>query len=60
MEAVCCQILPMGLTTLLGQGRKKEKELTFIKQSENFQNQKVVSLFLGIITQGHIIHWNNS
>ena len=43
MEAACCQILPMGLTTLLGQGRrKKEKELTFIKQSENFQNQKVV------------------
>ena len=39
---------------------KKGKELTFIKQSENFQNQKVVSLFLGIITQGHIIHWNNS
>ena len=46
MEAVCCQILPMGLTTLLGQGRKKgrerseRKELTFIKQLENFQKPK--------------------
>ena len=31
----------MGLTTLLGQGRrKKEKELTFTKQSESCQSQK--------------------
>ena len=36
-----------------GQGPlKKEKELTSTKQSENFQNQKVVSLFPGITTQG--------
>ena len=35
---------------------KKEKESTFTKQSENFQSQKAVGLFLGIITQGHIIH----
>ena len=61
MEAACCQILPMGLTTLLGQGRrKKEKELTFIKQSENFQNQKVVSLFLGTTSQGLTTHWRIS
>ena len=39
---------------------RKEKESTFTKQSENFQSQKAVGLFLGIITQGHIIHWNNS
>ena len=48
MEAACCQILPMGLTMHPGQGRKKgrerseRKELTSTKQSENFQNQKVV------------------
>ena len=35
---------------------KKGKESTFTKQSENFQSQKAVGLFLGIITQGHIIH----
>ena len=40
--------------------KEKEKESTFTKQSENFQSQKAVGLFLGIITQGHIIHWNNS
>ena len=63
---VCCQILPMGLTMHPGQGRraedplKKEKELTSTKQSENFQNQKVVSLFLGITTQGLTTHWRIS
>ena len=39
---------------------KKEKELTFTKQSESCQSQKVGGLSLGITTQGHIIHWRNS
>ena len=66
MEAACCQILPMDLTMHPGQGRraedplKKEKELTSTKQLENFQNQKVVSLFLGITTQGLTTHWRIS
>ena len=47
-------IMPRGLC------QNEEKESTFTKQSENFQSQKAVGLFLGIITQGHIIHWNNS
>ena len=51
-------IMPRGLC----QNEEAElgKESTFTKQSENFQSQKAVGLFLGIITQGHIIHWNNS
>ena len=43
-----------------GRPLKKEKELTSTKQSENFQNQKVVSLFLGITTQGLTTHWRIS
>ena len=51
----------MGLTMRPGQDPlKKEKELTSTKQSENFQNQKVVSLFLGITTQGLTTHWRIS
>ena len=42
------------------ENHRKEKELTFTKQSENFQNQKKDGLSLGIITLGHIIHWKNS
>ena len=43
-----------------GKGAQRAKGVDIHKAIGNFQNQKVVSLFLGIITQGHIIHWNNS
>ena len=39
---------------------KKGKGVDIHKAIGKLPNQKVVSLFLGIITQGHIIHWNNS
>ena len=42
------------------ENHSEEKELTFTKQSENFQNQKKDGLSLDIITLGHIIHWKNS
>ena len=63
--AICFMDLtmPRGLTLLEGERsdpNRKEKESTFTKQSENFQSQKAVGLFLGIITQGHIIHWNTT
>ena len=61
MEVACCQILLMDLTTLLGQDLlKKEKESTFTKQSENFQNQKKDGHFPGITTLGLTTHWMNS
>ena len=59
--------LAYGFNYARGQDRQKkererseEKESTFTKQSGNFQNQKKDGLSLGIITLGHIIHWNNS
>ena len=54
--------LAYGLTMHPGRDllQKKEKELTSTKQLENFQNQKVVSLFLGITTQGLTTHWRIS
>ena len=39
---------------------KKEKESTFTKQSENFQNQKKDGHFPGITTLGLTTHWMNS
>ena len=43
-------ITPRGLC------QNEEKESTSTKQSEGCQNQKKDGLFLGIITQDHIIH----
>ena len=47
------QITPLGPD-------QQEKVSMCTKQLENFQNQKVVSLFLGIITQGLTTHWRIS